>query len=145
MSLDQIEYAASLNPVVDKSLSQLSDEDYCTEWLHGCFMALLGGCAWVLQTRMDIAIYVASLQRHSKKPKAVHMRRLNRLIKYLQRTPKAITHHKLKPPIFLISIADSAFQSQKNGDPLVMRGFMLALAEMIFKDGKVFLRVQPFE
>ena len=37
----------------------------------------------------------------------------------------------------MLCIADSAFQTQSDKDPLVMRGFAVALAEMQMVDGKV--------
>ena len=39
---------------------------------HHAYMSLLGGLSWLVQTRMDIAVYVCSLQRAAKSPSIEH-------------------------------------------------------------------------
>jgi len=80
---------------------------------------------------MDMVVYISALQRHSKAPLAIHLRRLNRVIKYMQTHPMRITYNKLPLPVELIAIGDSAYQAPDEDsakDPLVMRGFAIALA-----------------
>ena len=97
-------------------------------------MTLLGTTAWVLQTRMDIAVYASALQRHMHAPRAIDLRRLNRVILWTQRNPKGLEYHQLPEPRVLLAIGDSAFQAPTDAeivegrDPLVMRGYILAWA-----------------
>ena len=73
---------------------------------------VLGGCAWVLQTRMDIAIYVASLQRHSKKPKIIHIKRLNTVVRYMQAHPMELTYAPMKGHTTMLLYSDSVFKKE---------------------------------
>ena len=76
-------------------------------------MSLLGGVGWVVQTRPDVITYVGALQRNLKKPKAVHLRRLNRVVRYLQTHPLCIRYHKVPAPTKLGVISDSAFRADE--------------------------------
>ena len=103
-------------------------------FLHNCFMTLLGATAWVLQTRMDIAVYVSALQRRMQTARAIDLRRLNRVIRATQRNPQGLHDHQLPEPRVLLAVGDSAFQAPteeeitEGSDPLVMRGYILAWA-----------------
>ena len=97
-------------------------------------MTLLGATAWVLQTRMDIAVYVSALQRRMQTARAIDLRRLNRVIRATQRNPQGMHYHQLPEPRVLLAVGDSAFQAPteeeitEGSDPLVMRGYILAWA-----------------
>jgi hypothetical protein len=85
----------------------------------------------MLQTRLDVAVYVHSLQRVSKKPTGVSLRRLNRIVRYVQKNSRSLEYRPLPPPVILIGIGDSAYQAGPEDDtnsPLVMRGYAIALA-----------------
>ena len=127
-TLDQFTYAAALRPYVGADLKELDDAAALTAWLASVYSTLLGATAWLLQTRPDIAVYVSSLQRAGRAPTALHLRRLNRVVRFVQRQPVAVTLRRLELPVRLLCIGDSAFQSQEDGDPLVMRGMVFALA-----------------
>lgn len=43
-------------------------------------MNLLGGVAWVVQTRPDVAVFIAALQRKSQAPTAKDVENLNRVL-----------------------------------------------------------------
>ena len=100
-------------------------------------MTLLGATAWLLQTRMEIAVYVSALQRHMHEPRAVDLRRLNRVTRWAQRNPRGLTYRQLPEPRVLLAVGDSAFQAPSEEDiaagkdPWVMRGYVLAWAHRI--------------
>ena len=133
-TLDQDEYAAALKPLSTAHTSKHNDTDKLDETLYACFLTLLGAAAWLLQTRMDIAVYVSALQRVSHKAEILHLKRLNRLIRYVQKNPQSLRYRPLKLPVCLVAVGDSAYQAPASGseavDPLVMRGFVLALAHL---------------
>ena len=108
----------------------MKDTEPLDETLRACYLTLLGAAAWMLQTRMDMGVYISALQRVSHKPTAVHLRRLNRVIRYMQRNPRRLEYRALRPPVVLIGIGDSAFKMPDESDssPLVMRGYVWALA-----------------
>ena len=122
---------------------KLKDDEELQGLLQNCFMTLLGATAWLLQTRMEIAVYVSALQRHMHCPRAMDLRRLNRVIRWVQRNPRGLTYQQLPEPRILLAVGDSAFQSPSDEDitagkePLVMRGYILAWAHRIEKEPKV--------
>ena len=100
-------------------------------------MTLLGTTAWVLPTRMEVAVYVSALQRHMHSPRAIDLRRLNRISRWVQRNPRGLTYKQLPVPRVLLAIGDSAFQVPTDEEivdgtnPLVMRGYILAWAHRV--------------
>ena len=96
------------------------------------------------QTRIDMGVYISALQRVSHKPFAVHLRRLNRVFRYMQKNPRRLEYRALRPPVFLIGIGDSAFKMPDEADasPLVMRGYVWALAS--YSDSKYNLQVLEY-
>ena len=92
---------------------------------------LLGPLAWLLQTRIDVAVYVAMLQRHCKAPKAEHLRKMNRLLRYIHRNPQGLTYEQLPVLCRLILVGDSAFQAPATEaeatDPLAMCSYIIDL------------------
>ena len=63
----------------------------------------------------------------------------------MQRHPAKLTYRRLSPPVKLIAIGDSAYQApseQEAGDPLVMRGYVLALAHETERDGRLQYQLQ---
>ena len=91
-------------------------------------MSLLGGVAWLAQTRADILCFVGHLQRHAKAPCASHVLELNKLLKYLKRTKASIRFSKPSRPMIMACIGDSAFQT-KEPDCLALRGGVIGLLE----------------
>ena len=109
--LDQKDYASAVKPVSVPELMTAKDEDELVGLLLSCFLTLLGAVAWLLQTRMEIAVYVSALQRRMHQPRALDLRRLNRVIRWVQRNPKGITYRQLPEPRILSAVGDSAFSS----------------------------------
>ena len=130
VTLDQEEYAQSIKPLVSATLATMKDEDMLDDTMRACYLTLLGAAAWMLQTRMDMGVYISALQRVSHKPAAIHLKRLSRVIRYMQRQPRRLEYRALRPPIMLVGIGDSAFRmpDEQDSSPLVMRGYVWALA-----------------
>ena len=95
---------------------KLKDDEELQGLLQNCFMTLLGATAWLLQTRMEIAVYVSALQRHMHCPRAMDLPRLNRVIRWVQRNPRGLTYQQLPEPRILLAVGDSAFQSPSDED-----------------------------
>jgi hypothetical protein len=96
--------------------------------MHAKYLSLLGGLSWLIQTRLDIAVYVQALQRASQSPRVEHLIRLNKVTKWCKRTKAKILYVKLTSPVKLAVISDSAFRKEdKTG--LAMRGAIVALCE----------------
>ena len=106
------------------------------------FRSLLGGVAWMVQTRPDAVVYISCLQRHMDKPRAIDVVNLNRVLKFMKRKPLSLTFRAVENPWVLLVISDSAFQS-KEQDCLALRSGIIALASKTASGGKYI--VQPIE
>ena len=94
------------------------------EHLQRQFLSLLMTVAYALLTRMDAAVYVTALQRECKKPKAVHVRRLNLLLRWLQKNPRGLRYRPMEQyPDSLVQYSDSGFQARSE-DGLSVRGLV---------------------
>ena len=71
-------------------------------------------------------MYIQALQRHGHKPLVGHFRRLNRLVRYMQRKKVGLRYIHLTPPSRLVLISDTAFRADEP-DCLALRGCMVAL------------------
>jgi alkylated DNA repair dioxygenase AlkB len=109
---------------------------------HSAYRTLLGGVSWLTLTRYDIAVYVCALQRYSQTPQVRHAVALNRLLKYILRTPFRCYYRRLQGPLRLIVISDSAFRKEDK-DGLAMRGCIVALTEL--HDGQPGGKMQVLE
>ena len=94
------------------------------------FMSLVGALAWLVLTMPAICVYVAYLQRHTKAPTLGHVRRGNRLLRWIRRNKArlGVWFRKLQGPLRLITLSDSAFKAQ-DYQGLVMRGCIILLVE----------------
>ena len=99
--------------------------------LKSQFMSLLGGIAWTVQTRPDIAVFTAALQRKLQSPTGRDVANLNRVLAYLKRKPMKLYYHKVNNPWRMYVISDSSFKAEEN-DGLAMRSGIIALGD---KDG----------
>ena len=113
--------------LADDVLKRGDPETDLTVEMHASFRSLLGGVAWMTQTRPDIMVYVAALQRVMAAPKARHVIALNRVLRYIKRKPLRVTYKAVKDPWRVLIISDSAFKSEDQ-DCLAMRSGLIALA-----------------
>ena len=101
------------------------------------FRSLLGAIAWCNMTRCDIMVYVVALQRQAHKPRVIHARRLNAVVRYAQRNPRAIRYAPMQrqrsgtpcpvaDPRVLI-VTDSSFKKEED-DGHAMKGVFILLA-----------------
>jgi hypothetical protein len=126
--LHQNHYVKQVHLLDMVGVSEADNNKALTTKQTASFLTVLGGLSWLIQTRMDIAVYVCALQRVSKAPLVVHYIRLNRLVKWVKRKPTGLTFHKLRTPLKVIAISDSAFRKEDSSG-LAMRGAIIAIAE----------------
>ena len=128
ISLDQNQYLDTLKPIIHDDLRGQPAEKPVTDALKSLYMSLLGAIAYTTLTRMDIAIYVAGLQRATHVATMLHVRKLNILVRWAQRNPQGLVYRKLKPPLEVLGISDSSFKREQE-DGLAMRGLVILIAE----------------
>ena len=134
----QNHYVTALKPIPLAHVPRADDDKDATTDLHGPYMSLLGAVGWTVIGRSDHCIYVAALQRHAKAPKNKHVRALNQLLAYLKAHPTHLTYKRLKGPLALVAVADSAYRREEHEDHqdgLAMKGAFFAIVSMADSDG----------
>ena len=118
--------AKELNEIAIGGRKDTNPEDPVTEAHHELYRSLLGGVAWLMQSRADIAPFVGSLQRTSHAPRHKHIHRLNRLLRYCKRVSTGMLFKRLKPPMRMVVVAGVAYRSTDGGtDGLALRGYLI--------------------
>ena len=121
--LDQMKFIAAIKEMPVPEAYAKTDETL-PEHLQRQFLSLLMTVAYALLTRMDAAVYVTALQRECKKPKAIHVRRLNLLLRWLQKNPRGLRYRPMEQyPDSLVQYSDSGFQARSE-DGLSVRGLV---------------------
>ncbi len=147
ITLDQSAYIAALKPIVHSDLSSRPTEELLTGLLYTMFRSLLGAIAWCNMTRCDIIVYVVALQRQAHQPKVLHAKRLNAIVRYAQRNPRAIRYVPFNPtpgrwrpgsqssdrrpkrkhePLRVLAVSDSSFKKEED-DGHAMKGVFILL------------------
>ena len=80
--------------------------------------------AFALLTRMDVAVCVAALQRVTHKATVLHVKRLNSIVRYMQRHPRTLHFAHIPYPTSLILISDSSFKKEDDSGH-AMRGYFI--------------------
>ena len=97
--MHQNDYVQQLHPLdttgVTDTVVKLSEAQ------QSAYLSLLGGMSWLVQTRMDIAVYVCFLQRNSKDSTTGHYLKLNKLHRWVKRKPSFLFYGKLEGPLRL--------------------------------------------
>lgn len=126
ITLDQTSFLAAIKPMSQPEVMTGQSENQMPESLQRHFLSLLMTVAYAVQSRPDIAVYIAALQKESKTATFAAARRLNKVLLWAQKNPKKITYHQLDEyPDCLALVSDSAFKARED-DGLSMRG-MIAL------------------
>lgn len=119
--MPQVYYTMQLRPIPDASVSIMKSDEPVGHELAAAYMSLLGGMAWLAQTRADILCLVGYLQRHAKSSSAPHVLDFSKLLKYLKRTKASVRYNKLSGNMVVACISVSAFQT-KGPNCLALRG-----------------------
>ena len=125
-SVDQQSYVSELRPIPEAELRLCSPQSLASETQKQQFMSLVGGLAWVVQTRPDVAVFIAALQRRLKEPKVQDLLNANRVLKYLKAKPLEMVYKKVDAPWKLVVVSDSAFKGEDQ-DCLAMRSGIIGL------------------
>jgi len=76
-------------------------------------MSLLGAVAYLYLTRLDVLVFISACQRHAHKPSLIHVKRLNVIVRWIQRNPKKIAYVTMSGPAHLRVIGDAAFKKEE--------------------------------
>jgi hypothetical protein len=114
LTLDQIDYAKNLRTISHPELTSTPTEADCGPELHQLYMSLLGAVAYLYLTRMDILVFICGCQRWSHKPKIIHVKRLNVIVRWAQRNPRKLVYRVLRGiGTHLRIVSDAAFKKEE--------------------------------
>ena len=126
ITLDQTEFIKAIKPMSDPEILCKPGNEKLPENTRRHFLSLLMTIAYAVQSRPDIAVFIAALQKESQCATYEAVRRLNKVLAWSQKHPNNVCYRKLdKYPDMLVLISDSAFKARES-DGLSMRG-MFAL------------------
>ena len=124
----QNKYIDQIKPIKNEVLTGIDDVDLVPAFVHELYRKLLGEVAWVMMTRADLAVYVQALQRRCAAPRAMDIRRLNLVLRYLRRHRITIWYGTVPPPYRLVGFSDAAFRAQdEESSGLALRGLAVVL------------------
>jgi len=111
---DQDEYIQALKPITNHKMVGKPADDDADDELTALFWSLLGAAAYAIITQFWLAVYIVSLQRNTSKPKILHLRRLNAVIRVAQKRPAKLTYLAMTPTGRLECHADSGFSKEQD-------------------------------
>ena len=139
ITLDQTSFLQAIKPMSQPEVLTSPGENQMPESLQRHFLSLLMTVAYAVQSRPDIAVYIAALQKESKTATYAAARRLNKVLLWAQKNPKKITYRQLSSyPDCLALVSDSAFKAREDSG-LSMRG-MIAIridSKSLLKTGRM--------
>jgi hypothetical protein len=138
----QFAYVEQLHPLAVGHLKGTVETELVDDSLKSQFHSLLGGVAWTVLTRAEIAIYVQALQRRASAARVCDCRRINTVLRFLKRHKNGIMYPCIVGPVRLVGFTDSAFKAMENeGSGLALRGLAILLCaeiagDMVFTAGE---------
>ena len=96
-TVSQAHYIRELRTIPDADLRH-NPKEPVNDRLQKLYMSLLGGLTWTVQTRLDIAVFVAALQRKLKAPTGQDIVDLNRVVRYVQNNPAHLKISRVNSP-----------------------------------------------
>jgi hypothetical protein len=128
--LHQNKYVDQINPLVINTLKGKPDDEKVDTGFHSLYMSLLGGVAWTALTRVDMLVYIQSLQRHAHAPRVCDCKRINVVLRYLKKVRGGLRYKPLPPGVDLklLGISDAAFKAiPEESAGLALRGYTTLL------------------
>jgi hypothetical protein len=124
----QTGYAATIKTISADLITGKPEDELADTILAGLYISVLGGVAWMILTRADLAVYVQALQRRASNPRITDCKRLNLIVRYAKRHKVGIWYEKLAGPVRLVCWSDAAFKAiPDEGSGLALRGCCVLL------------------
>ena len=93
------------------------------------YLSLLGALAYLSLTRVDVIAFIAALQRNNHAPKVVHAKRLNSVVRWVQKNMVDLSYvHFDHKDNVIIGISDAAFKKEDD-EATAMRGCAVIRAD----------------
>ena len=131
ISVSQTHYINELREIPEDKLKLQDKQELADDEFKQYYMSLLGGLAWCVQTRIDVAIFIGALQRKLQNPSVEDILNLNRVLRYVKAKPLAMNFKRMNNPWRLVAISDSGFKGEDQ-DHLAIRSGIIALVSKEF-------------
>ena len=128
ITMDQNHYVKNLQLIDVTGIDASDGSKLLNASQHADYLSLLGGLAWLGQTRLDTAIYTQALQRAAQSPTVAHLLRLNTVVKWVRRKPASLFYRRLTGPLRVVVISDAAFR-REDSSGLAIRGATIGVSE----------------
>ena len=99
--------------IIHQDTKGLPSDTECPVEIIQLFMSLLGAVAYALMTRIDVAVFVCAMQRVIHKPKVIHVKRLNAVLRWTQANPTRLNLRPATGPSHLRCVGDAAFKKEE--------------------------------
>ena len=139
IELNQSDFLKAIKPMSQPEVACKPGTEVMPEHFRKHFLSLLMTIAYAVQSRPDIAVYIAALQKECQQATYESARKLNKVLLWAQKNPKSITYASMSTyPDALVLVSDSAFKARET-DGLSMRGLVCLRMqrENLYKTGPV--------
>jgi hypothetical protein len=128
ITMDQNHYVKNLQLIDVTGIDPSNGSQPLSASQHADYLSLLGGLAWLGQTRLDTAIYTQALQRAAQSPTIAHLLRLNTVIKWVRRKPASLYYRRITGALRVVVISDAAFRREDDSG-LAIRGATIGISD----------------
>ena len=114
VTMDQFAYINTLKPIQHPSMIGLAADKEVIEEVKSLFASLVGAIAYSLMTPSWVAVFIVALQRQLKRPQAIHVRRLNAVLRKMQQRPHPVFFAAMECMNLIDVHSDSGFSKEEN-------------------------------
>ena len=122
VQMNQNEYINAMRPIHHPELAGRRSDEPCTAEVHSLFQSLLGAVAYCLLSQSWAAVFVVALQRRTTNPLNLHVRRLNLLVKALQKQKSSLVFPAMTCKQHVLVYSDASFDKETENKGYGMRG-----------------------
>ena len=90
------------------------DQELCEPKAAKAFISVIMSLAYALLTRSDISIYLLAMQKFVQKPQYLHVRKLNGVLRWAEKNPKAFTYKHMACAKKIEVHSDTGFRREEN-------------------------------
>ena len=113
-SMDQNQFVKGVKEIEGPLFTGKPDQDLCEPKAAKAFLSVIMSLAYALLTRSDISIYLIAMQKSLQKPQYLHVRKLNGVLRWAQKNPRALTYRHMKCAKKLEAHSYTGFRREEN-------------------------------
>ena len=112
-SMDQNQFVKGVKEIEGPLFTGKPDQDLCEPKAAKAFLSVIMSLAYALLTRSDISVYLIAMQKFLQKPQYLHVRKLNGVLRWAQKKPKALTYKHMTCAKKLEAHSDTGSEKRK--------------------------------